>query len=61
MWCSILTKSSDIKNSDVVRGGGEGKSFIDSSNDVIKQPEVESLSQSVTSITGLVWFKRYTA
>ena len=60
MCWGIPTKSGDIKNSNVVGGGGEGKSFIDSSNNVIKQTEVESLSQGITSITGLVWFKRYT-
>ena len=53
----ILTKSSDIQNSDVVRGGGEGKPFVDSSNNVVKETEIESLSQSITGVAGLVWFK----
>ena len=43
-----------------MRGGGEGKTIVDTTDDVIEESEVKSFSQSVASIAGLVWFQWYT-
>ena len=43
-----------------MRGGGEGKTIVDTTDDVIEESEVKSFSQSVASVAGLVWFQWYT-
>lgn len=57
----LLTKASYVQYSYVVAGGLEGEALVHSIHNEVKQSQVESLSQCITSLASLVWLQRDTA
>lgn len=55
---SLLTKTSDVKNTNVVAWSLEWNTFIDAMDNMIKQTNIDRLRQSISSIISFINFQR---